>query len=362
MTDLLPFLDGRQTPNSLAGRAALGALGGLGRLYGGIQALRAWGYRHGLPPTFRPPCPVISVGNLTAGGTGKTPMVRWLAQQLRAMGKNPAIVSRGYGQEARGAVTVVADRSGLLLSPPLAADEAVLLARNLPGVPVLTGKKRIHPIRHAIERLGADIILLDDGFQHLQVARDLNLLLMDCRHPLGNGRLLPGGILRESPAALARCDAIVLTRARQPQWRHAARQLLAGLAPDKPLLFADHQPAGWHPLGGPSTPLPEPFPGPAPVFACAGIARPDAFRETLAALGVNLVGFHPFPDHHPFSAAAMARLNAMARQAGAAFLLCTEKDAVKMDAATLEMPTFFLGLELVFLENPGWLWEKMGLL
>ncbi len=357
----LPYLDGRKEPGTAPGRLLLSLLGGLGRLYGGIQTLRARGYRHGLLKTHAVPRPVIAVGNLTVGGTGKTPLVLWLARTLLARGRRPAIVSRGYGQRAKGPVTVVADRHGLRLNPPMAADEAVMLARNLPGVPVLTGAKRILPIRAAVERFDADIILLDDAFQHLAVKRDLNLLLLDCQHPFGNGRLLPGGILREPASALARCDAIVLTRAHHADRLAAAQRQLTALAPDKPLFSAEHRPGPWRSLTS-ADPLPATFPGATPLFAFSGIARPEAFQETLAELNINLAGFESFADHHPFTSADLQRLNTLARAAGAAALLCTEKDAVKIQPPAQGLPIHFLGLELHFSKNPGWLLDKMGLL
>lgn len=342
----LSLLHGEQPPGDLGERLALSLLGGVGAVYGGIMAARAGVYRH--RERYRAPCPVISVGNLTTGGTGKTPMALWLAEKLLAMGRQPAIVSRGHGQQGTAPVTVVADARGMRKGFPEAADEAVLLARLLPGVAVLTGPRRCLPMAHAVAELGCDGIILDDGFQHLAVARDLDLVLLDAARPWGNGRLLPGGVLRELPTALKRADGVVITRA--DAGAEGLRRELEQRFPGLPVLTARHAAGAWRCWNQEGGTTPE-----TPALAFAGIARPDGFRQTLARAGVPVAAFHPFPDHHPFTREELARLTTEARRLGARSLVCTEKDAVRLDAATLDLPLWTLGVRMAFLEEPLWL-------
>ncbi|MBF0295728.1 MAG: tetraacyldisaccharide 4'-kinase [Magnetococcales bacterium] len=354
MTDLLPWLDGSRTPATWPARAGLATLGAMGRVYGAIQWLRTLGR-----DPFQAPCPVVSVGNLTAGGTGKTPMVLWLARHLAPTGRRIAIVSRGYRQQSRAPVTVVADPGGQRLHPPLAADEAAFLAGSLPGVTVLTGRHRPTLIRHAVERFHCDLVLMDDGFQRLDVRKDLDLLLLDAARPLGNGRLLPGGVLREFPSAIRRAHAIVLTRADDLQATQTTRAWLAERFPDLPVMTATHRPAAWIPLHAPGAPLP--LDGlTAPLFAFCAIAAPDRFFTTLRGLNLDLRGLRSFPDHHPFTPEETTRLLAQAAAAGATALVCTEKDAVKLDPARLAMPVFALRVEIAFSTTPLWLEQRLA--
>lgn len=386
-SSVTPFLEGHSQPTTKIGQTALRILGSVGYLHGALQRLRAEMYRRDIFKSYRPPCPVISVGNISAGGTGKTPMVLWLAQQLLAM-QHPrygetgplAIVSRGYGVPScpsgtrpsgqygtrQAGVTIVADPNGLRLASPQAADEAVLLAQNLPGVVVLTGPDRVVLIRFAVEQYGAKCILMDDGFQHMRVQRDLDLVLVDAQHPFGNGYLLPGGILREQPAALQRCDAIIITRASDAATMQKTKALLHKTAPGKPILHADHQPKALIGLGT-NQQLALSSLKQIPVLAFCGIARPDSFARLLATINTNSRGLHIFPDHSPFSRQDLAMLIDKARAVQAQALVCTEKDAVKIAKEWLtselgEMPLFYLCMELVFPENPTWITNQLAFL
>ncbi len=194
----IPLLSGHRRPQGGMEPLLLALLALPSLIYGGIQWLRRRLYHLGVLRAWRAPCPVISVGNLSSGGTGK--------------GLRPAIISRGYRQGSTEPVTIVSGLEKQRLKPPVAADEAALLAQRLPGVPVLTGPDRVRSIREALARFDVNLVLLDDGFQHLKVQRDLNIVLLDAHHPLGNGRVLPGGILREFPSALKAADLVFLTR------------------------------------------------------------------------------------------------------------------------------------------------------
>ncbi|MBF0270804.1 MAG: tetraacyldisaccharide 4'-kinase [Magnetococcales bacterium] len=359
MQRLLPWLSGEQQPDSPAARLLLAGLGGAGTLLGEFQRLKARLHRERRLASLRAPCPVISVGNLTVGGTGKTPMVCWLARHLIPTGRRIAVVSRGYRQHSRDPVTVVADPEGIRLAPPMAADEAVLLAHALPGVAILTGADRPALIRHALERFGCDLILMDDGFHRLDVQRDLDLVLLDARRPFGNGRVLPGGILREFPSALHRCDGIILTRADDPDATQATLDTLTHRFPDKPLLTAIHRPAAWIPIHPDGSPLPlHGLTG--PVLAFCGIAAPEGFRRALSALPLQVTAFHPFPDHHPFSPDTLRHLIAQARASGAQALVCTEKDAVKLTHAPFPLPLLALRVDMELQHNRSWLEQRLN--
>ena len=210
-------------------------------VYALILQLRVLVYKAGLLRSFRLPCPVISVGNLTVGGTGKTPMTLYLARWFMDRGKRVVILSRGYGGSLEGTIRIVADGSTILLSPGDAGDEPYLLANSLPGVMVVIGSDRYQAGCLALERLNPDIFILDDGFQHLRLKRDLNLLLLDCEKPFGNGRTLPAGILREPVSAIERADLVIFTRCNGNEPAHAT---------DKPWCAASHRLTGALSAGG----------------------------------------------------------------------------------------------------------------
>ncbi len=176
------------------------------------HCFRMWAYRWGLFPSHKLDCRVISVGNLTLGGTGKTPVVMMIAETLRGNGYKPGILSRGYGGNSNSEVNVVCDGKDILLSPDVAGDEAVMMAQRLKNVPVLVGSDRYQIGRYAIEHFGVDTLILDDGFQHLSLKRDMNILLFDHQRPFGNGQLFPAGELREPRKAARRADFVCITR------------------------------------------------------------------------------------------------------------------------------------------------------
>lgn len=272
------------------------------------------------------PRPVVSVGNLHWGGSGKTPLVAALAGHLRDGGRRVAILSRGYGRQG-GRVRVVSHGEGPLLGPRLAGDEPVLLAGQLPGVAVVVGADRHQAGRHALERLSPppDLFLLDDAFSHLALARDLDLLAFPAADPFAGGRLPPSGRLREPLASAAHADAVLLTGfAMAPG---AGDELARALRP--------------HGFGGPGFAAPtvagiprsaagEPIDPEEPVLAVCAIARPEAFLETVRAAGLTLAGHLFFPDHHRYPEASLQSIADAFRQYGAARVLTTAKDRVKL--------------------------------
>lgn len=296
------------------------ALAGLAAPYGLVIGCRNAAYDHGLLPVTQGPIPVISVGNLTLGGTGKTPLVAWCVQTLRAAGLRPAIVSRGYGAEAGQT-----------------SDEAAELGMLLPAVPHLANRDRVAGARTAAAA-GAGVVVLDDGFQHRRLARDLDIVAVDATDPFGCGHIFPRGLLREPLAGLARAQAVVLTRATlvDAGQREAIRAALATSCGGRlPAVWAEaaHRPVQLRTASGAVLPLAA-LAGKR-IAAFAGIGNPSAFRATLASLGAEVVGFRPFADHHAYAADDLSALAAWARAAGADLAVTTLKDLVKVRSDTL---------------------------
>lgn len=308
----------------------------LSELYGRVGQVRVALYRRGLLRSHNFPVPVISIGNLAVGGTGKTPTVDWVARYCQEHGRRVAVVSRGYGGKGVGAVGIVSDGRQLLLGPEVAGDEPVLLARRNPQLIVVVAPRRVQGVRTAIAELGADLIILDDGFQHRAVRRDLDIVLLDAKHPFGNGRVLPAGLLREFPEALARGDLFILTRADGG----TVPPVLPGPVLTSRHCLADRVTA----LDGQSSSL-DALRGKR-LVAFAGIADPEAFFNDLRSKGLTLSETLAFSDHVTYNQTALARIRTAA--ANAYGLLTTEKDAVKLRAEDFAVPCYPVPLALTF--------------
>ena len=327
-------------PRHLGERLLQALLIPLGRLYGLIGLVRARFYAWGILPSYRAPVPVISVGNLSAGGTGKTPAVDYLLRQLLRQGLRVAVVSRGYGGTARQGVHVVSSGQGPVIDPTVCGDEPYLLARRNPEALVVVAPKRSLGVRLAVEELGAHIVILDDGFQHLAVQRDLNLVLLDARHPLGNGHPLPAGLLREFPTALSRGDLFILTR-----W-HENSPLPPPLP--GPVLHSRHVLSGEaRDLEGKQVALTELHGKKAIAFA--GIASPESFFHDLRQKGMNLIETFAFADHAVYDEILLQRLNNAAAQAD--IFVTTEKDGVKLSTGQLPRPCWQVPMTLELVEG-----------
>ncbi len=190
-------------------------------LYGGVVKLREFFYKKKMLKSERLPCKVISVGNVTVGGTGKTPMTIYVAELLNRLGYKVAILSRGYKGGAEKTGGIVSDGRTIFMEPDMSGDEPFMLAAKLKNTPVIVGKNRFEAGMLAIKKFKPDIIVLDDAFQHLKLVRDINLVLSDCRRPFGNTHMLPRGTLREPLSALLRGDAFILTRSDAPMSAHS---------------------------------------------------------------------------------------------------------------------------------------------
>jgi tetraacyldisaccharide 4'-kinase len=294
----------------------------LGALFGAAAGLRVALYSGGALPRGRLAGPVISVGNLSVGGTGKTPLVARLAELLRDEGLPVAILSRGYGGRRRSATLLVSDGAAVLADPEQAGDEAVMLAERLPGVVVAVGRRRDRVGRFVESHFGPRVHLLDDGFQHLRLARDLDLVCVDAADL--RDRPLPAGRLREPVSALRRADVVLIGG--------ADVETLRPLLGEQPRFAFRRRVAGFRGTGG------EPADAPARAYLLSGIARPERFAEDARAAGVTVTGHDAYRDHHRFGAAELEAAAERARRAGSDALLTTAKDRVRIRALPASLP------------------------
>lgn len=341
-----------------AGRLACWTLGPLLTIlawpYGLAHRLRLQAYTRSWVPSKRLPCRVLSVGNLTLGGTGKTPLVELIATWLQERGCRVGVLSRGYGRRGGASIVVASDGAHVLCSPEEAGDEPILLAEHLPGVPIIVGNDRFAAGMLAVERFGVDVLVLDDGFQHLSLARDRNILVLDAARPLGNGRLFPRGDLREPPSALARADAVVFTRwdpaIPTPALPHLPR-------PTPPLFHSRHEPVDLHGLQDGQT-LPLSSLRSRRVLAFCGIGTPASFRRTLDELGATVVAFRAFPDHHVYTHPELEALTHLVASVRAEMLITTEKDRIRLRRfLPLQYPVWELRIRARIMDQ-GPAWER----
>ena len=322
-------------------------------LYALALGLRAQLYRCGMLKTYRLPRPVVSIGNVTVGGTGKTPVTACIARLLLARGLKVAVLSRGYGGSLEGQTCVVSDGATIMLSVTECGDEPYLLAATVPGLMVVIGTDRYAAGQLAMQQLSPDIFLLDDGFQHLRLHRDLNILLQDFSRPFGNGLTLPAGILREPTSAVRRADLVIFTRAPESA-------VITSAPPGIPACAASHTLVDLLPLNG-GTSVPFSHCRGQKVVAFAGIADPDSFFEGLRAAGLDLVRSLNFPDHVAYDKEKCGEIIAAMQASGADMLVTTEKDGVKLKGFTQEYAsrTLLARLKLT-INNPDILKEKLN--
>ncbi len=287
--------------------------------YESLIRLRNYGYDHSILTVKKASAPVISVGNLTLGGTGKTPLVAWLAHWFAQHNKKPAIISRGYKA-----------KTGQL------SDEAAELKILLPTVPHYANKQRIIVAREAVAK-GSDVLLLDDGFQHRQISRDLNLVTIDATDPFGCNRLFPRGLLREPLWGLKRADALVLTRTDQVsiKTRNEIQEQCFQFvgSHDKPWIETEHRPSNLRLVDGTTQPLKTLQD--KRILSLSAIGNPAAFHRTLTTLGHEPVATLTFPDHHTYTTDDIHRISEETESVGAEIIVTTLKDLVKLPLASV---------------------------
>jgi tetraacyldisaccharide 4'-kinase len=321
-------------------------------VYSAITRARLAAYRSGLFSVSTLPVPVISVGNLTTGGTGKTPLVEWVCRALVDHIKKDAkvcVLTRGYGRANPQEQVLVSDGTSILTDDRQAGDEPLLLAKNLLGVAaVIANADRVAAGQWAIASLGAHAFVLDDGFQHLRLARDFDIVAIDATNPWGDGGLLPHGRLREEVTGLSRADCIVITRSEQVEsldyLQDTIRKL--SLAPiftsrmvTSVLRTIQGNALGKNVLAG------------ASVGAFCGIGNPASFFNHLQREDCRLAFTQAFPDHHVYQQAEINTVVDRAKAAGATALVTTAKDAVKLGAINIDLPCYILEIEISVDQN-----------
>ena len=303
-------------------------------------------------------CPVLCVGNLTTGGTGKTPMVQALCRNLLAQGKRIVILSRGYGGKNEYGCAVVSDGKQVLLTPEEAGDEAYLLASTLPGVPVVVGKDRRITGKLANERFQPDLIVLDDGMQFWQLHRDLDIVLLNACEPFDNGWTFPRGLLREPPSHLRRAGIIVLTNAHQAGAAQVAdvRAQASRLAPNVPLFTADLLPTDLHSFSDRVQYTADWLKG-RKIAALSALGNPAAFEATLRTLKAEIVTAFRFRDHQEIQPVDLDRVFVEAYATDAEAVVTTAKDAVKMSPSAATLPFLILNVTMQIDDQETFLME-----
>ena len=340
MRKLMPAIRRVWNEDTRANPVLKAALIVISKCYEALMRLRADLYHKGFRASKQLSCKVVSVGNITAGGTGKTPMTLYLARSLAESGLRPAIVSRGYkgALEAKGGV--VSDGRKVLAGAADAGDEPFMMAKALPNVPVIVGADRYRAGRQAVSDFSPDVILLDDAFQHLKLKRDINLVLVDCSRPFGNGHVFPAGELREPLQALRRADAVILTRTdfENPSGKvKSADERLIGRI-QCPVFRTRHVPEVRRIIRGGRSDTSNNTTGcndediirGQRIFAFSGVAKNDYFLYMLAGLKGRVVGNQAFPDHHKYLPADLQTVCRRAKELKVDFLVTTEKDLVKI--------------------------------
>lgn len=329
----------------------------LGVAYGAVVRARLALYRAGLLKVHGAGVPVLSVGNITAGGTGKTPLVEWIARRVAIdEGRRVCVLTRGYAREDEGRRVVVSDGRTLSAGAREGGDEPRLLAERLlaSGVAVVCDADRVAAALWALENLRSEVFVLDDGFQHLRLARDLNIATLDATDPWGDGRLLPAGRLREPPSGLARADCVVVTRAEQCADLGGLRAAAGRRSGGRPVFVArtivtgvrEVSPAESESLAPRESPLSLGL-----LFAFCAVGNPGAFFAQLGRENFGVIQRRAFPDHHFYTQADADQISRAAVSAGALRLVTTAKDAVKLRGLTFDLPCYVLEIGLSFDEE-----------
>jgi tetraacyldisaccharide 4'-kinase len=305
-----------------------------------IVSIRNWLYNHKILKEIKLSCPVISVGNISVGGTGKTPCVIMLAQILKKNGFHPAVISRGYGGSNRNPYNVVSDGKKTLLNSETAGDEPSLIAHALKCIPVIIGAERKITGQVAIDKFGADVLICDDAMQHRRIFRDINLVLLDSKGFKGNQHVLPRGKLREPIGAIRRADAILYTHADEGVNPDAKIEKIISKK-NIPVFQSIHKPediiSGDGSVREPIAKIKR-----KKVSAFCGIADPDSFKKTILSVGSKILSFNIFPDHHRYSGKEVKELTDVFLKGEADYLMTTGKDAMRLQKNSRFLKSLFI--------------------
>ena len=326
-------------------------------LYEAGVRLKLFCYNAGIVPRTRLDCCVISIGNITVGGTGKTPTAQKVALMIQKLGYRVVILNRGYRSHWEEKIGVVSDGKKIYMTAYEAGDEAFLMAKQLPGIPVVIGKERAITGQFAVDKFKAEVIILDDGYQHWQLYRDLDVVLVDTLNMFGNGCILPRGTLREPLCNLSRAGLFLLTKCDQssPISRATLCDTLHKYAPVAPIVESIHKPcdyieiADWY-KNDMSKALPLEALRGKHVMVFSAIGNPSSFEQTMTAEGLNIVEAIRYPDHHDYGMVEMQYIMERAISRGVKALVTTGKDAVKIPTEFIylhrDVPLYILDMEI----------------
>ncbi len=323
-------------------------------LYGFIVWIRNYCFTVGIIKQKQLPCSVISIGNIVVGGTGKTPAIATIAKLLQNKGLQVAILLRGYKRRSKEGITFVSDGKNLLCSREESGDEADMLARTLNNIPVVVGKQRYQVGKATLDRFNSDVVLLDDGFQHRHLSRNIDILTIDANQPFGTGSLLPVGSLREPKRSIQRADIILLTRTDAVStYLSNLKTELNQLAPNTPILESIHQPTSlyWLSHKDKHTTIPIQNLKGKRLIAVCGIGNPTSFVSSLEKYSPEKIELLDFPDHHVYSQSDLHEIQHRMKQHDAKWIVTTQKDEQKFAALTTELPILVLAIELVITDG-----------
>jgi tetraacyldisaccharide 4'-kinase len=331
-------------------------------LYGLIIQLRLFSYHLGICTQRKLKTKVISVGNITVGGTGKTPLVIYLAKRLSERGENPAILTRGYGRKKKEMVELTVELTEDIyqgLKWEDAGDEPLVMAGRLPQVPILVGKDRRASGHNAQQKFSSHVLILDDGFQHLKLFRNLDILVIDATNPFGDGRLLPAGILREPLSSLKRADVFVLTKTDQTSHKDELKKTLREFNPEAIVVESVYRIRSTVDFVSGTSVDPKGLENKkALVFSAIG--NPSSFEKSLKTLKVRLLKHRTFRDHHPYKSKEISDLVREAKELKADFLITTEKDSVRIPLIKeTEIPIYVLKIDLTVTQGEQILFKKI---
>ena len=331
-------------------------------LYSLIVFIRNYCYNVGIYKQQKLPCVVISIGNIVVGGTGKTPTVTAIAKILQNNETKVAILLRGYKRKRDNEITIVSDGKNLLCSREESGDEANMLAHQLSEIPIIVGKQRYLAGEAAINKYNSEVVILDDGFQHRKLTRDLDILIIDATQPYGTSSLLPIGTLRESKSSIRRADIILLTRTDATGINiERLKTELNQLAPNTPILESLHKPTSLYQLNqaDDNSTMPLNNLSGKLLLAVCGIGNPNAFVKTLNRHNPDKVELLAFPDHHVYTESDLQTIKHEMKRCEAEWIVTTQKDEHKLADFNTDLPILVLAIELVITEGEKILFDRL---